>query len=99
MAKVDLGYVLGTGILPITTSPSSYTTTIGGFTPSYRISKSTVLSQSHVDEVRVGDQLRYSYYLYPVGYVDASYVYLGARVSIRGAAGSTPSLEKVVQLV
>ena len=41
----------------------------------------------------VGDTVVYSYYTYPVGYVDASYVYLGARVSIRGstgAAGTTP---------
>lgn len=40
----------------------------------------------------VGDQLRYSYYLYPVGYVDASYVYLGTRVSIRGSTGSMPPI-------
>ena len=40
----------------------------------------------------VGDQLRYSYYLYPVGYVDASYAYLGTRVSIRGSTGSMPPI-------
>lgn len=83
----------GTGILKTTTAPSSYTTETGGFTPTYRIALSTVMSESGVSEVLVGDQIRYSYYLYPVGYVSSSYVYLGARVSIRGstgAAGKTP---------
>jgi hypothetical protein len=59
----------------------------------YRIALSTVLTQSKAAKVLVGDSIRYSYYLYPVGYVDASYVYLGTRVSIRGAtgtAGTTP---------
>ena len=37
----------------------------------------------------VGDTLVYSYYHYPVGYVDSSYVYLGTRKNIRGATGST----------
>ena len=32
--------------------------------------------------------LKYSYYEYPIGYVDNSYVYLGTRVSIRGATGA-----------
>lgn len=84
----------GTGILTTTTAPSSYTTETGGFTPTYRIALSTVKSESGVSEVLVGDQIRYSYYLYPVGYVSSSYVYLGARVSIRGstgAAGKTPA--------
>lgn len=78
----------GTGILKTTTAPSSYTTETGGFTPTYRIALSTVKSESGVSEVLVGDQIRYSYYLYPVGYVDSSYVYLGARVSIRGSSGA-----------
>ena len=86
----------GTGILNTTTGPSSYTTTTGGFTPTYRIALSTVKSQAGVSEVLVGDQIRYSYYLYPVGYVDSSYVYCEARQNIRGstgaagAAGTTP---------
>ena len=33
--------------------------------------------------------LTYSYYNYNVGYVDSSYVYTSARVSIRGATGAT----------
>lgn len=78
----------GNGILNITTAPSSYTTATGGFTPTYRIALSTVKTQSKASEVLVGDTLAYSYYHYPVGYVDASYVYLGTRKNIRGATGS-----------
>lgn len=78
----------GTGLLKITTAPSSYTTATGGFTPEYRAALGTVKTQAKVSEVLVGDVVGYSYYQYPVGYVDSSYVYLGARVSIRGAAGS-----------
>lgn len=83
----------GTGILFITTAPSSYTTATGGFTPVYRVALSTVKTQSKAAEVLVGDTIAYSYYHYPVGYVDTSYVYLGTRKSIRGAtgtAGTTP---------
>ena len=80
--------VRGTGIYRVTTAPSSYTTEQGGFTPTYRISLSTALSQSGATEILVGDNLRYSYYLYPVGYVSSSYVYLGGRTSIRGSAGA-----------
>lgn len=80
--------VRGVGLLNITTEPSSYTTVTGGFTPAYRIALSTVKSQSRATEVLVGDTLHYSYYTYPVGYVDASYVYTGVRVSIRGADGN-----------
>lgn len=85
----------GTGLLPITTAPSSYTTEVNGLTPTYRIDLSTVKSQASVTEVFAGDTLRYSYYHYPIIYVDASYVYCRARVSIRGstgAAGKTPVL-------
>ena len=78
----------GTGILKITTAPSSYTTATGGFTPTYRISLSTVKTQSKVSSVIVGDVLQYNYYQYPVGYVDGSYVYTGARTSIRGSTGA-----------
>lgn len=78
----------GTGILKVTTAPSSYTTATGGFTPTYRIALSTVKSQSGAAEVLVGDTVMYSYYHYPVGYVDTSYVYCGTRNSIRGATGA-----------
>ena len=76
------------GFYPITTNPSTYTTTVGGFAPSYRIGLLTVLNESGANEIIIGDQLRDGYYLYPVGYVDSNYVYLGARSSIRGAAGA-----------
>ena len=78
----------GSSVLRVTTAPSSYTTATGGFTPTYRIALSTVLSQSKSADVKVGDTMIYSYYTYPIGYVDSSYVYLGARVSIRGSTGA-----------
>ena len=80
----------GTGLLPVTTAPSAYTTAVNGLTPAYRIALSTVKTQSSAAEVYAGDTVRYSYYHYPVIYVDTSYVYCGARVSIRGTAGKTP---------
>ena len=83
----------GFNILRVTTALSSYTTTTGGFTPKYRIALSTVLSESGVSKVRVGDTILRNYYTYLVGYVDSSYVYVGAYASIRGAtgaAGTTP---------
>ena len=78
----------GSSVLRVTTAPSSYTTATGGFTPTYRIALNTVLTQSKSADAKIGDTLIYSYYTYPVGYVDASYVYLGARTSIRGSTGS-----------
>lgn len=85
----------GNGILNITTAPSSYTTTTGGFTPAYRMALSTVISQSKVSKVLVGDTLAYSYYHYPVGYVDASYVYLATIKNIRGATGAAVTITSV----
>lgn len=79
--------VRGAGIYTISTAPANYTTAIGGITPAYRISLATVLSESLATEIRVCDQLRYKTDLYPVGYVDANYVYLLATVSLRGATG------------
>lgn len=78
----------GVGLLAITTAPSAYTTAVNGLTPAYRIALSTVRTQASVTEVFAGDTLRYSYYHYPVIYVDSSYVYCRARVSIRGATGA-----------
>lgn len=86
----------GSGIYKITTAPSSYTTTTGGFTPTYRIALSTVKSQAGVTEVLIGDILEYSYYHYPVGYVDGSYVYLGPRVSFRGATGASATAYSLI---
>lgn len=81
----------GFSILKVTTAPSSYTTAIGGFTPTHRIDLSTVKTQSQATEVLVGDTLAYNYYQYLIGYVDSSYVYLGSRSSVRGATGATPA--------
>lgn len=81
----------GTGILKVTTAPSSYTTAIGSYTPKYRIALSTVKSQAKVDEVLLGDVIQYSFYQYFVDYMDATYAYISVtRTSIRGAAGPTP---------
>lgn len=91
----------GFSLLKVTTAPSSYTTATGGFTPTYRIALSTVKTQSKATEVLVGDTLAYSYYQYPIGYVDGNYVYLGTRVSIRGAAYTLTEADKteLVQMV
>lgn len=78
----------GTGILNTTSGVSSYTTAVGGVTPAYRILLSTLKTQAKVDEVLVGDSVRYSYFIYPVIYVDDTYAYMGTRVSIRGATGA-----------
>lgn len=77
----------GAGIYSVTTAPSSYATAVGGFTPKYRIKLSTAEAQSGAAEIIVGDQIRYSYYTYPIGYVDSSYAYMATRVSLRGATG------------
>lgn len=78
----------GSRTLRVTTAPSSYTTTIGGFTPKYRILLTTVMTQSGVSEVSVGDIIERNYYHYPVGFVDGTYAYLGNYSSIRGAGGA-----------
>ena len=78
----------GASVLRVTTAPTAYTTATGGFTPAYRIALSTVRTQAQSGDAKAGDTLLYSYYTYPVGYVDDAYVYLGKRVSIRGAAGA-----------
>lgn len=79
----------GTGLLSVTTAPSSYTTAVGGITPKYRMAISTIKSQAGVTEVLLGDTIRYSYYQYPIEYLDASYAYCTTRVSLRGTTGKT----------
>lgn len=78
----------GTGLLPVTTAPSGYTTAVGGITPKYRMALSTIKTQSGVTEVLLGDTIRYSYYHYPIAYLDSSYAYCTTRVSIRGTTGA-----------
>ena len=80
--------IRGTGLLPVTTAPSSYTTEVGGITPKYRMAISTIKTQAGVTEVLLGDTVRYSYYHYPIAYLDASYAYFATRVSIRGSTGA-----------
>ncbi len=77
----------GMGTFKVTTAPTAYSEQVGNFTPVYRIALEDVLMQSGLSEVIPGDVLEYGYYHYAVGYVDDTYVYLGARQSIRGAAG------------
>ena len=77
----------GTGILKVTTAPSSYTTTTAGVTPIKRMSLSTIKSQAGVEEVLEGDLIAYSYYQYHVYYLDGTYAYMDTYVSVRGAAG------------
>lgn len=78
----------GTGILKITSSLSSYTSEVGGVTPSYRVLISKVKDEAKVSEILVGDIIEHSYYHYPVIHLTASYVYCGERQSIRGSAGA-----------
>ena len=85
----------GTGLLAVTTAPSSYTTAVGGITPKYRMALSTIKTQAGVTEVLLGDTIRYSYYHYPIDYLDASYAYFTERVSIRGATGASVTIESV----
>ena len=77
----------GTGMLKVATAPTSYTTTVGNFSPRFRIPLSTVKSHAHVDDVFVGDIIIYTYYHYVVGYIDDTYAYLGPSTSFRGATG------------
>ena len=78
----------GTGILKVTTAPTSYTTATGGKNPIKRMSLSTIKTQSGVNNVLVGDCISYSYYLYHIYYIDDSYAYMDTYQSIRGAAGT-----------
>ena len=79
----------GTGILNITSGLTSYTTTINGLKPAYRILLSDAISQSQVSEILVGDSFRYSNYIYPVIAVDDTYAYCSTRVTIKGGNGTS----------
>jgi hypothetical protein len=80
----------GGKFLKVTAMPNSYSTTVNGISSTYRILLSTVKSQAAASDVIAGDVVLYSNYLYPVVRVDSSYVYCGARVSIKGSDGYTP---------
>ena len=79
----------GSSILKVTTAPTSTSGTAGGFSYSYRMSLSTVKTQSGKSEVLIGDIVEYNSNHYSVGYVNSSYVYLSAATSIKGADGQT----------
>lgn len=77
----------GLGILRITTAPTSKTgTTSTGFSYKYRIPTQTVITESGMTKVLVGDTLEYDEWHYPVGAV-GEYVYLGDRISLKGPQG------------
>lgn len=78
----------GRGLLPVTGALEEYTTEVDGISPAYRIKLSTLKAWAKVTEVLVGDRVLYSWYIYPVIYVDSSYVYCGTRLTIRGATGA-----------
>ncbi len=77
----------GTSILKVTTQPTTTSGTAGGFSYSYRMSRSTVINESGKTEVLKGDIIEYGSNHYQVGYVSSSYVYLGPITSIKGADG------------
>ena len=80
----------GASILKITTAPTEYSgSSINGVSPAYTINEATVISESSVEYVNVGDTISRSYHLYPVLLIDSGICYLGARTSIRGAKGAT----------
>lgn len=78
----------GTGLLSSSSSPVSYTVEINGTEMKYRMGLSLLKSKAGVDEVYVGDTIRYNYYYYSVDYIDDEYVYSSTRTSIRGSSGA-----------
>ena len=78
----------GTGILKVSSAPTSYTTETAGITPIKRMALSTIKTQSGVNKVLVGDCIGYSYYLYHIYYIDGTYAYMDKSQTIRGAAGA-----------
>lgn len=82
-------------LIKINTNPSSYTTVTGGFKPSYRVAKSAfTVNTTNISNPQIGDLVYYSSYYYYIGYVDTTYVYLSARVSIVGPAGAAGAAGK-----
>lgn len=82
-------------LIKITTNPTSYTTVTGGFKPSYRVAKTAfTVNTTNISNPAIGDLVYYSSYYYYIGYVDNSYVYLSARVSIVGPAGAAGAAGK-----
>lgn len=83
----ELG-VRGPGILKVSTTPTSYTTAIGGKNPIKRMSIATIKKEADVDEVIIGDNIQHSTYLYRIYYLDSTYAYMDTSQNLKGSTGS-----------
>lgn len=83
----ELG-VRGPGVLKVTTTPTSYTTAIGGKNPVKRMSIATIKKEAYVDEVIIGDNIQNSTYLYRIYYLDDTYAYMDTAQNLKGSTGS-----------
>lgn len=79
----------GPGVLKVSTTPTSYTTAIGGKNPLKRMSIATIKKEADVDEVIIGDNIQHSYYLYRIYYLDNTYAYMDTAQSLKGADGKS----------
>ena len=83
----ELG-VRGPGVLKVSTTPTSYTTAIGGKNPVKRMSIATIKKEAAVDEVIIGDNIQHSTYLYRIYYLDDTYAYMDTAQNLKGSQGS-----------
>ena len=83
----ELG-VRGPGILKVSTTPTSYTTAIGGKNPIKRMSIATIKKEADVDEVIIGDNIQHSTYLFRIYYLDSTYAYMDTSQNLKGSQGS-----------
>lgn len=83
----ELG-VRGPGVLKVSTTPTSYTTAIGGKNPIKRMSIATIKKEADVDEVIIGDNIQHSTYLYRIYYLDSTYAYMDTSQNLKGSTGS-----------
>ena len=77
----------GTGILNVTTKPSTYILPAGGKFATRRMALSTICAEAGVNKVLVGDTIAYDSNHYHVYYIDATYAYIDSIVSVKGADG------------
>lgn len=89
----ELG-VRGPGVLKVSTTPTSYTTAIGGKNPIKRMSIATIKKEAAVDEVIIGDNIQNSTYLYRIYYLDDTYAYMDTAQNLKGSQGSVGSAGK-----
>lgn len=83
----ELG-VRGPGVLKVSTTPTSYTTEIGGKNPLKKMSIATIKKEADVDEVIIGDNIQHSTYLYRIYYLDGTYAYMDTAQNLKGSTGS-----------